>query len=119
MTSSPFASGRRSGYAFCSGYMSRRRDIQLLSMAAVLLAGAGLCLPDAAATPPQEPRPASAAAWLVRQLETTEWRAAYPAWRKKNAGARCRPFQGDGSSLFIADLWSYRCLSAFGPARVN
>ncbi|MDE3137791.1 MAG: hypothetical protein KGL59_14525 [Acidobacteriota bacterium] len=88
-------------------------------MATAVLAAAVVVLPLAASTP-QEHRPTTnEAEWLVRQFEATEWRADYQAWRKKHAAAGCREFHGDGSSLFIPDLWSYRCISLSGSARVN
>jgi hypothetical protein len=88
-------------------------------MATAVWVAAVLVLPLGATTPQVHRGAGSEAEWLVRQFETTEWRAEYLAWRKKHVAAGCREFHGDGSSLFIADLWSYRCFSVSGSARVN
>ncbi|HVB33078.1 MAG TPA: hypothetical protein VNJ52_01695 [Patescibacteria group bacterium] len=63
-------------------------------------------------------RPGREAVWLVSRLESTEWHSAYAAWKAKHASIPCRVFHGDGSALYIADLWTYRCTSvaAFGRA---
>ena len=98
--------------------MSPGNRFRFVSMTTVVLVATVLVLPLAASTPPQRRAP-NEAEWLVRQFETTELRADYPVWRKKHAAAGCRVFHGDGSSLFIADLWSYRCFSISGSARVN
>jgi hypothetical protein len=92
---------------------------RLVSMATVVLVAAILVPPLGAARPQEHRGTANEAEWLVRQFETTEWRTDYQSWRKKHAAAGCREFHGDGSSLFIADLWSYRCFSISGSARVN
>jgi hypothetical protein len=99
--------------------MSPGKRFRFVSRATVILVAAALVLPLAASAPRQHRRTANEVAWLVRQFETTEWRADYSVWQKKHPSAGCRVFHGDGSSLFIADLWSYRCFSVLGSARVN
>lgn len=82
----------------------------------------GACvLPAAAASRAQSHRAAGfdPADWLVAQLRTTEWQSAYPAWRAKHHAVACREFRGDGSALFIVDLWTYRCTSTLAEARAN
>lgn len=100
--------------------MSPGNRFRFVSFSAVILAAAVFVLPLAATNPPpQRHRTRNQAEWLVRQFETTEWRSDYTAWRKKHAAAQCRVFHGDGTSLFIADLWSYRCFSISGSTRIN
>lgn len=99
--------------------MSPGSRFRFLSLSTVILAVAVFVLPLAATNPPQRRRAHNQAAWLVRQFETTEWRSDYSAWRKKHASTRCRMFRGDGTSLFIADLWSYRCVTISGSTRIN
>jgi hypothetical protein len=99
--------------------MSPGNRFRFVSLSTAILAAAIFVVPLSAAPPPQQPRARDQAEWLVRQFETTEWRADYSNWKKKHTAAQCRVFHGDGSSLFIADLWSYRCLSASGSARIN
>lgn len=59
------------------------------------------------------------AAWLAGQLEAVEWHSGYAVWKAKHASTRCLEFRGDGSSLFIVNLWTYRCTRIVGSGHAS
>jgi hypothetical protein len=59
------------------------------------------------------------AAWLVGRLDAAVWHSGYAAWKAKHPTVPCRVFRGDGSALFIVNLWAYRCTRAVGSGRAT
>jgi hypothetical protein len=85
---------------------------------AAVLCGA-VWLASAAQAQRSRTRGAREAGWLVDQMESAQWHSSYADWKAKHAGIPCRVFHGDGSSLFIADLWTYRCTRVAAYGRAN
>jgi hypothetical protein len=99
--------------------MSPAKRFRLASLPAVLSAAAALLLSASALSFPPQSSVSRDADWLVHQLDATAWSAPYPSWKASHPSARCSEFHGDGSSLFIVDLWAYRCTMTFASGRVN